>query len=162
MGQRCFLYLAGHKFCCYAFLLCAYVGKYGKMVSHYEDHKQKPKLLCNSWQAIVYDQNDGLYRPFVQRQKIGRFLLTQPLPPLQLRSNIPLRLMASIMSQQLRTKVAKVIYHRFLAIYNGDEPTPQQVLATDTEVLSAIGLSYAKIKYIQNVAVVLYRKQDRR
>ena len=78
--------------------------------------------------------------------------LNQPLPPLQLHSNIPLRLMASIMSQQLSTKVAKVIYHRFLNLYNGEEPTPQQVLATDTETLRAIGLSYAKIRYIHNVA----------
>ncbi len=79
-------------------------------------------------------------------------LLSQSLSPLQLHRNIPLRLMASIMSQQLNTKVAKIIFHRFLQLFNGDEPTPQQVLATDTETLRAIGLSYAKIKYIHNVA----------
>ena len=79
-------------------------------------------------------------------------LITEPLPPLQLHSNIPLRLIASIMGQQLSTKVAKVIFHRFLQLYN-DEPTPQQVLTTDTETLRAIGLSYAKIKYIHNVAL---------
>lgn len=73
-------------------------------------------------------------------------------PTLQLHSNIPLRLMASIMSQQLSTKVAKVIYHRFLKLYNDTEPSPQQVLATETEILRSIGLSYAKIKYIHNVA----------
>ncbi len=75
-----------------------------------------------------------------------------PLLPLQLHSNIPLRLMASIMSQQLSTKVAKVIFHRFLKLYNDAEPTPQQVLATDVETLRAIGLSYAKIGYTHNVA----------
>ena len=80
-------------------------------------------------------------------------LIAQPLPPLQLRSNIPLRLMSGIMSQQLSTQVAKVIFHRFLQLYNGEEPTPQQVLATGTETMRAIGLSYAKIKYIQNVAL---------
>ena len=78
--------------------------------------------------------------------------LSELLPPLQLRGNIPLRLMSSIMSQQLSTQVAKVIFHRFLKLYNGEEPTPQQVLATGTETLRAIGLSYAKIKYIHNVA----------
>ena len=78
--------------------------------------------------------------------------LSESLPPLQLHQNIPLRLIASIMSQQLSTKVAKVIFHRFLKLYNDTEPSPQQVLTTETETLRAIGLSYAKIKYIHNVA----------
>ncbi len=71
---------------------------------------------------------------------------------LKLHKNIPLRLMASIMSQQLSTKVAKVIFHRFLALYNGKEPKPQQVLDTPFETLRAIGLSNAKVSYVQNVA----------
>ncbi len=56
------------------------------------------------------------------------------------------------MSQQLSTKVAKVIYRRFLEIYNGQEPTPQQVIDTSFETLRAIGLSNAKVNYVQNVA----------
>jgi len=71
---------------------------------------------------------------------------------LKLHKNIPLRLMASIMSQQLSTKVAKVIFHRFLELYNGKEPKPQQVLDTPFENLRAIGLSNAKVSYVQNVA----------
>lgn len=71
---------------------------------------------------------------------------------LQMQKNIPLRLMASIMSQQLSTKVAKVIYDRFLGIYAGKEPGPQQVLDTPFEVLRAVGLSNAKVNYVQNVA----------
>jgi len=66
--------------------------------------------------------------------------------------NIPLRLMAAIMSQQLSTKVAKVIYQRFLDLYNGKEPTPQQVLDTPFDTLRKIGLSNAKVNYIHNVA----------
>lgn len=66
--------------------------------------------------------------------------------------NIPLRLMAAIMSQQLSTKVAKVIYQRFLDLYNGKEPTPQQVLDTPFDTLRKIGLSNAKANYVQNVA----------
>ena len=57
----------------------------------------------------------------------------------------------SIMSQQLSTKVARVIRQRFLDLY-GDEPTPQQVVDTPFEKLRAIGLSNAKVSYIQNVA----------
>lgn len=71
---------------------------------------------------------------------------------LKLHKNIPLRLMASIMSQQLSTKVAKIIFHRFLELYNGKEPKPQQVLDTPFEKLRAIGLSNAKVSYVQNVA----------
>jgi len=71
---------------------------------------------------------------------------------LKFHQNIPLRLMASIMSQQLHTKVAKIIYHRFLDLYHGYEPEPQEVLATQPETLRAIGLSNAKVKYVQNVA----------
>ena len=71
---------------------------------------------------------------------------------LKLRKNIPLRLMSSIMSQQLSTKVAKVIYHRFLDLYGGKEPKPADVLATPAATLRAIGLSNAKVSYIHNVA----------
>lgn len=66
--------------------------------------------------------------------------------------NIPLRLCASIMSQQLSTKVAKVIFHRFLALYGAGEPTPEQIAATPLETLRGIGLSHAKAQYVLNVA----------
>lgn len=71
---------------------------------------------------------------------------------LTLHKNVPLRLMASIMSQQLSTKVAKVIFHRFLNLYKGKEPKAQQVLDTPFETLRGIGLSNAKVSYVQNVA----------
>jgi DNA-3-methyladenine glycosylase II len=60
--------------------------------------------------------------------------------------------MASIMSQQLSTKVAKVIYQRFLDLYNGKNPKPAEVLATPSTSLREIGLSNAKVGYILNVA----------
>lgn len=66
--------------------------------------------------------------------------------------NIPLQLIGSIMSQQLNTKVADIIYNRFLASYNNKEPKPQQVLDTPDETLRSIGLSNAKVKYVKNVA----------
>lgn len=68
------------------------------------------------------------------------------------RKNICLRLCASIMSQQLSTKVAEVIYKRFLNLYDGKEPTPQQIIDTPPEVLRSIGLSNAKVSYVHNVA----------
>jgi DNA-3-methyladenine glycosylase II len=68
------------------------------------------------------------------------------------RKNICVRLCASIMSQQLSTKVAAVIYKRFLDLYDGKEPTPQQILTTAPEQLRGIGLSNAKVSYVRNVA----------
>jgi len=71
---------------------------------------------------------------------------------LKKRKNICIYLCASIMSQQLSTKVADVIYKRFIAFYGGKEPTPQQILATPSETLRSIGLSNAKVSYVKNVA----------
>lgn len=71
---------------------------------------------------------------------------------LKKRKNICTYLCASIMSQQLSTKVADVIHTRFLNLYGSKEPTPQQILDTPFEVLRGIGLSNAKVNYVKNVA----------
>ena len=68
------------------------------------------------------------------------------------RKNICTYLCASIMSQQLSTKVADVIYKRFISLYGGKEPTAQQILDTPSETLRGIGLSNAKVSYVKNVA----------
>ncbi|HXB09161.1 MAG TPA: hypothetical protein VNW04_18685 [Puia sp.] len=61
-------------------------------------------------------------------------------------------LIASIMSQQLSTKVANTIRQRFLALYKDRIPTPAEVMATPFETLRSIGLSNAKVRYVHNVA----------
>ena len=68
------------------------------------------------------------------------------------RKNICLRLCASIMSQQLSTKVAEVLFRRFLELYGGKEPSAKQIAATPHETLRGIGLSNAKGNYVLNVA----------
>jgi len=92
------------------------------------------------------------YKTHLKKDKQLAIILPNENFTLTLQKNIPLRLMASIMSQQLSTKVAAVIYNRFIEIYKGKEPKPQQVLNTPFETLRAIGLSNNKVKYIQNVA----------
>ncbi len=72
--------------------------------------------------------------------------------PISTKKNICMRLCASIMSQQLSTKVADVIYKRFLALYGDKEPTSAELLDTPHEVLRGIGLSNAKCQYVKNVA----------
>jgi DNA-3-methyladenine glycosylase II len=61
-------------------------------------------------------------------------------------------LIASIMSQQLSTKVAETIKNRFLALYDGRIPLPEEILTTSPDILRSIGLSNAKASYVHNVA----------
>lgn len=71
---------------------------------------------------------------------------------LRKRKDLTVYLCASIMSQQLSVKVADVIYSRFLDLYNGKAPSAAQIVATAPETLRSIGLSNAKVTYVQNVA----------
>jgi len=93
------------------------------------------------------------YMSHLQNDKKLASILTQDPFVLKRKKNIPIRLMASIMSQQLSTKVAAVIYKRFLALYNGKEPKVEEVLETPNEILRSIGLSNAKVGYVKNVAL---------
>ena len=71
---------------------------------------------------------------------------------LKKRKNIFIYLVKSITSQQLSTKVAEVIFKRFLNLFDGKEPTPQQVLQLKHEQLRGIGFSNSKAMYVKNVA----------
>ena len=68
------------------------------------------------------------------------------------------------MSQQLSTKVAKVIFNRFLELFGREEPTPEQIAATPFDKLRAIGLSNAKTQYVLNVAqfAIEHKLDDKR
>jgi len=88
----------------------------------------------------------------LQKDKRLAVILKGETHVLTLQKNIPLRLMASIISQQLSTKVAAIIFERFVALYPAKKPTIQKVLDTPEESLRSIGISYAKIKYIYAVA----------
>lgn len=93
------------------------------------------------------------YIAYLSKDKRLAKLITQHEPfILKSHKNICLRLCASIMSQQLSTKVAQVLYRRFLELYDGNEPTPEQIVVTPFEKLRAIGMSNAKTQYILNVA----------
>lgn len=85
-------------------------------------------------------------------KKLRSIIAGTEVPQLHFHQNICLRLCASIMSQQLSTKVAEVIYKRFLNLYGNVEPSPQEILATPPELLRSIGLSNAKVQYVLNVA----------
>jgi DNA-3-methyladenine glycosylase II len=92
------------------------------------------------------------YKKHLQKDKRLAPILKGKTHVLVLQKNISIRLMASIISQQLSTKVAAIIFERFLALYPAKKPTIQKVLDTPEENLRSIGISYAKIKYIYAVA----------
>jgi DNA-3-methyladenine glycosylase II len=58
----------------------------------------------------------------------------------------------SILGQQLSTKVARVIRDRFAALGGKVFPAPEQVMKFSFDELRAVGLSGAKIKYVQDLA----------
>lgn len=61
-------------------------------------------------------------------------------------------LVSSIVSQQLSVKAADAIQKRFLALFDGNFPSPEQILSVDGEQLRAIGFSYAKGRYVHDLA----------
>lgn len=85
-------------------------------------------------------------------KKLKKLLDNSELKVLKQRKKVYLHLCASIVSQQLSTKVADVIWKRFLNLYKPGQPGAQQIAATPLEQLRSIGLSNAKANYVQNVA----------
>ena len=78
---------------------------------------------------------------------------------LEKRDKIYVRLCSSILSQQLSTTVAKVLFRRFLDVYEGNEPTAEQILETPIETFRSIGFSIAKANYIHNVCRFFLEKK---
>lgn len=70
-----------------------------------------------------------------------------------------LHLCKSIISQQLSTTVARVIYQRFLALYGKKEPSAQEILDTPVEKFRSIGFSNAKASYVHNVCNFFVEKE---
>jgi DNA-3-methyladenine glycosylase II len=62
-------------------------------------------------------------------------------------------LVDSIISQQLSVKAAAAIEGRFAALFGGTFPTPEQILTKSEDDLRAIGFSYAKARYVRDLAV---------
>ncbi len=74
------------------------------------------------------------------------------LPVRSSKANVYESLIGSIVSQQLSVKAASTIHSRFLGLYDGSTPKPNQILATGHETLRAVGLSNQKAGYMKNLA----------
>lgn len=84
-------------------------------------------------------------------KKLAKVIALQEKYELTKRNNVHLHICSSIMSQQLSTKVAAVIYARFLALFKKKSPSPKDIVAIPFDELRAIGLSNAKTNYVINV-----------
>ncbi|MBX6334814.1 DNA-3-methyladenine glycosylase 2 family protein [Candidatus Saccharibacteria bacterium] len=61
-------------------------------------------------------------------------------------------LVESIISQQLSVKAAAAILKKFVALFGGTFPSPEQILSKDIETYRSVGLSRNKAMYIRDLA----------
>jgi len=61
-------------------------------------------------------------------------------------------LVDSIISQQLSVYAARSIEGRFRDLFGGEFPSAEQILTTDVETLRGLGFSYAKGRYVLDLA----------
>src|SRR3982750_1955699 len=61
-------------------------------------------------------------------------------------------LVGSIVGQQLSTLAAGAIWRRVLELFGGKMPTPEELIKVDGQKLGDIGLSWAKVKYVKDLA----------
>jgi DNA-3-methyladenine glycosylase II len=95
-------------------------------------------------QAADYvSEHDTLLRPIIAAH--GRCLIAP-------QTDYYGSLVSSIIGQQLSVKAAQVIRTRFLGLFDGHLPTPQQILAVSLETMRGVGLSYAKGRSVQDLA----------
>lgn len=96
------------------------------------------------------------YVQHLAKDPLFRPLLTTPVAALDIKKDIYIWLCASIMSQQLSTKVATVINNRFIALFPSPTPSLEDILSIPFDTLKGIGLSTAKTNYVRNVALYFH------
>lgn len=61
-------------------------------------------------------------------------------------------LVSNIVGQQLSTKAAYAIWQRVLTLFGGKMPAPEQLIKIDGQKLRDVGLSWAKVAYVKDIA----------
>lgn len=77
---------------------------------------------------------------------------TYPAPSFVSHKNYYQALVESIIGQQLSVKAAAAILDRFISLFNGTFPNPEQIITIDIETYRSIGLSRPKARYIVDLA----------
>lgn len=93
--------------------------------------------------ANYLSRHDSVLRPIIAKAGLAR---------LSPHTNYYGALVSSIVSQQLSVKAADAIEKRFLDLFDGQFPSPEQILSTKVERLRAIGFSGAKARYVHDLA----------
>src|SRR5688500_14009314 len=83
---------------------------------------------------------------------LARVIATSPLCTIRPHKNYYQELVQSIIGQQLSLKAAASIEARFLALFEGKFPSPEQILTKDVEQLRAVGFSRGKAAYVLDLA----------
>lgn len=92
---------------------------------------------------------DPVMASLIERVPVGHLDRTEPERP----EDHYGALLHSITGQQLSIRAAAKIHQRVLDFFGGDNPTPEQILAADPELLrEAGGLSRAKTQYLRSLA----------
>ncbi len=87
-----------------------------------------------------------------QEPQIGHVIANTHVPDFAPSGKIYYDLLDSIVSQQLSVKAATTIFNRFCALFPDHYPHPELVHQVPAEQLRAVGLSFQKAGYLQNVA----------
>ena len=98
------------------------------------------------------------YLEFLKKDPKLKALLKHEIVIPKKTTDITIRLVWSILSQQLSIQVAKVMHQRFLDLFSG-KPTAQKILAMPNRKIKGIGISQRKADYIQNVARFMAEKK---
>lgn len=61
-------------------------------------------------------------------------------------------LLRAVVGQQLSTKAARTIYERVIALFDGEDPSPERLIAADEKALRGAGLSGRKVEYLRDLA----------
>jgi 3-methyladenine DNA glycosylase/8-oxoguanine DNA glycosylase len=101
---------------------------------------------------LPYDA-EAARRHLSRRDKVMRGIVRQVGPfTLEARGAPYQSLMRALLYQQLAGPAAAAIERRFLALYGGRTPRPEELLATPEADLKGAGLSRQKLGYLQSLA----------
>jgi len=83
---------------------------------------------------------------------LATVIAASPLPDFQPHQDYYAALVNSIIGQQLSVKAAASIKQRFRDLFDGELPTPEQIINTPHDALRGVGFSNAKANYVRDLA----------
>ncbi len=99
-----------------------------------------------------FEKYDSVLSPFLKNVNFGEWFKPKP----ENQNELFLALCRIIVGQQLSGKAARSIFEKFKAAFENQGITPKNVLSTTNEELRNTGLSWAKVKYIKDLALNFY------